>query len=277
MALEPENNESMRLDGDDVVVIHEAPKDGFWRRMQTSIMMIAALMISAGQWNDTKDIAITIYEGILANFTNNIEYEQIKQINVGNSLDYVKSMVGEPYVIKRSKINSEIQYHYYSKEKFDLTLVSQDGQIVGYTVISKVDDFTPEIPFAESLGSLNIDQANEDPRIYALDTSNLIYFMDSKMLGKQQMFLTQIRGYVEYGANLAPESSKAVASKKVNELLAELIEKETYSASEQEMLDAIKVVRSTIYPNFYAMTNVEPAFIAEALLTRYEYQQFTQS
>ncbi|KXI29243.1 ETEC_3214 domain-containing protein [Paraglaciecola hydrolytica] len=277
MQHEPEDNGAIKLNGDDVIAIQEAQKNSFWRRVQTSIMMTAALMISAGQWNDTKEIAITIYESILANFTHNIEYDQIKQINVGNSLEYVKSMVGEPYVIKRSKLNPEIQFHYYSKEKYDLTLVSQDEQIVGYTVISKVDDFTPIIPFAENLGSSTIEQANQDPRIYALDNSNLLYFIDSKMLGKQQMFLTQIRGYVEYGANLAPASATTMAREKVSEVLTSLIEKETYSATEEETLEAVHLVRSSIYPNFYSMTNIEPAFIAEALLTRYEYQQFTQS
>jgi hypothetical protein len=262
---------------DDIALRTEVERNSFWRRIQTSIMMIAALMISAGQWNSTKQIVVSTYQSIIANFTHTIEYDRIKQINVGNSLEFVKSKVGEPYVIKRSKIEPDVQYHYYSEVKYDLTLVSRDGQVAGYIVISKEDDFSPQIPFAETLGSLTLVQTNPDPKIYLVDDSNLLYFIDSKTLSKQEMFLTQIRGHVEYGANLASNSSSLAYTDEVNSAITVLIEKQTFSEDDTEILEKLSVIRSKIFPNFFAMTYLDSNFIAEALLTRYEYQFFTES
>jgi hypothetical protein len=36
-------------------------------------------------------------------------------------------------------------------------------------------------------------------------------------------------------------------------------------------------LKTAILPNFYAITELAPAIIAEGLLTRYEYQLFTKS
>ena len=83
-----------------------------WKKFQSIILTIAALMISAGQWSDTKEIATSSYESIVENFTHSLQYEMLEKIHIGNSIDYVKSIVGEPNVIKRSKIDSNVLFQY---------------------------------------------------------------------------------------------------------------------------------------------------------------------
>ena len=91
------------------------------------------------------------------------------------------------------------------------------------------------------------------------------------------MFLTLMRGYVEYGA-MPQESSSLIDNKnKVAKLIEHLDQKVTFAEDEQALVAPINDIRNIIHPNFYAITELEPIVIAEALLTRYEFQMFTKS
>ena len=261
---------------------NKQPPPSFWKKMQTGIMMVAALMISAGQFNDTKEIFTSSYEGILANFTNTIEYELIDKIHVGSSIEHIKSLVGEPHAIKRSKLNDSLRFFYYSKGKYNLTLIASEERLVGYSIYTQEDEFAPQLPFSEShddspLGSKNLMESHKKMGVYSFDIGNLVYYIESQNLGKKQMFLTLIRGYVEYGAvpnvEVASLDNKVTLKKKI----AILDEKATFSENEEELDLVLNQVRKLVYPNFYAVTELEPAIISEALLTRYEYQMFTNS
>jgi hypothetical protein len=248
-----------------------------WKKVQNTVWMIAALMISAGQWSDTKEIFTSTYEAIIENFTNSVQYEMLDKIHIGNSIDYVKSIVGEPNVIKRSKIEPNVQFQYYDEGKFNLTLISSDSRLVGYSVFTQKDDFIPKVPFSEELGSLSIMNAHKNPGVYNYDIGNLIYYIESQDLGKQQMFLTLIRGYVEYGATPSIKDIGADYEKSLVSLIEKLDQKVIFSENEEEISIVLNDVRKAVYPNFYAITELEPAIIAEALLTRYEYKTFTKS
>ncbi|NQZ88170.1 MAG: hypothetical protein HRU38_02865 [Saccharospirillaceae bacterium] len=248
-----------------------------WKKVQNTIWMIAALMISAGQWSDTKDIITSSYEAVIENFTHSLQYEILDNIHIGNSIDYVKSIVGEPSVIKRSKINPSVLFQYYNEGKFNLTLISSDSRIVGYSVFTQKNDFTPKVPFSENLGSLNINNAHKNQGVYSYDIGNLIYYIESQDLGKEQMFLTLMRGYVEYGATPSDKNIKPDYKKSIVSFIEKLDEKVTFSDNEEEISIVLNDVRNAIYPNYYAITELEPVIIAEALLTRYEYKIFTKS
>ena len=60
-------------------------------------------------------------------------------------------------------------------------------------------------------------------------------------------------------------------------LIEKLDRKLTFSESEEEVAIVLDDVRKAIYPNYYAITELQPAILAEALLTRYEYKMFTKS
>jgi len=256
---------------------HNTPPPSFWKKVQTSIMMVAAIMISAGQFNDTKDIFLSVYEATLTNFTHSIEYDLIEKINVGSSMEYVKSIVGEPHVLKRSKVNNKLQFLYYSKAKYTLTLISEDERLVGYSVFTLVDGFSPKIPFSEDLGEKSLASAHKETGAYSYDIGNLLYYIESQDLGKEQMFLTLVRGYVEYGAIAQDEKVSENYRKQLNKVIENLEDKSTFAENDEALVVPLKKVRQTVFPNFYAVTELEPVIIAEALLTRYEFQLFTKS
>ena len=253
------------------------PPPTFWKKVQTSIMMVAAIMISAGQFNDTKDICMSLYEATLTNFTHSIEYELIDKIHIGSSMAYIKSLVGEPHILKRSKFNNKLQFHYYSEAKYTLTLISEDARLVGYSIFTLEDGFSPKIPFSEELGEKSLAQAHEETGVYSYDTANLLYYIESQDLGKEQMFLTLIRGYVEYGAQAQDKIVSGNYKSQLTKAIENLDEQATFAENEQSLIAPLKQVRQALYPNFYAITELEPIIISEALLTRYEFQLFTKS
>jgi hypothetical protein len=257
--------------------IELAGKPPVLKRLQTTIMMVAALMISAGQWNDTKDIALTVYESTLANFTNQLEYDTISKIHIGNSIDYITNIVGQPHVIKRSKINTAVQFYYYGKDKYHLTLMASDGRLVGYSIYPQQQDFSPNIPFAEQLGSEKLSAANNQTALYSFDIGNLLYYIEYQDLGKEQMFLTLVRGYVEYGAISQSSNVNTDYAKTMKTLIGDLDQQATFSESDKDLAVSVKKLRDAIYPNFYAITELNATLISEALLTRYEYKMFTKS
>ncbi len=257
--------------------IVEKSSPSFFKRTQTFIMMVAAIMISSGQFNDTKDLFVSLYEITLTNFTHNLEYDLISKIHVGNSMSYVKSIVGESHVIKRSKINKQVTFHYYSKNKYTLTLISEGERLAGYSIFTSKDGFAPTVPFSEELGSKSLVEAEEKTGVYSFDVGNLLYFIESKELGKKQMFLTLVRGFVEYGAMAQEIEEKDVYKKNIKKLIESLDETSTFAESDEELAPIIDKIRANVYPNFYAVTELGPMFIAEALLTRYEFQMYTKS
>lgn len=273
--MEPSTQEQLENEIEELE--HEIEVTTAWKKVQNTIWMIAALMISAGQWSDTKEIVTSSYEAVIENFTHSLQYEMLEKIHIGNSIDYVKSIVGEPSVIKRSKIDSNVVFQYYDEGKFNLTLISSDNRLVGYSVFTQKEDFIPKVPFSEDLGSINIIDAHKTQGVYSYDIGNLIYYIESQDLGKQQMFLTLIRGYVEYGATPSVKSIGPDYEKSLVSLIEKLDQKVTFSDNEEEISVVLTDVRKTVYPNYYAITELEPSIIAEALLTRYEYKTFTKS
>jgi hypothetical protein len=274
-------NDSLKNEIDELVESsieeHGVPKPSFWKKVQTSIMMIAAIMISAGQFNDTKDILLSVYDATVTNFTHSIEYELIDKVHVGSSMDYVKSLVGEPHVLKRSKLNDELQFHYYSEAKYTLTLISADDRLVGYSILTLEDGFSPKIPFSEYLGEKTLAQAYGETGVYSYDIGNLLYYIESQDLGKQQMFLTLVRGYVEYGAIAQDQKVGDKYTNRVTKAIENLDKQTTFADNEQVLIAPLKHVRQTLLPNFYAVIELEPMIVAESLLTRYEFQLFTKS
>lgn len=256
---------------------HQEPPISFWKKVQAFVVTIAALMISAGQWNDTSEVVSNLYTATMANFTHELEYELIDQINVGNSFDYVSNSIGEPQVVKRSKIKPDVQFFYYVKNKFDLILLINDGRIVGYGLLTKQDDFLPNIPFVGQFKTDSLHSANSTFNHYFFDTNNLIYYLEHKELGKQQMFLNLLLGYVEYGAAPAQFTNSEQLNLQVAQQIKQLENKMTFSESDQEIAEELQKARKMIYPNFYSISETEPDIVAESLLTRYEYQLYTKS
>lgn len=266
---------------EDIAELNEADTPTTWEKFKTSILLVAAVMMSAGQFNDTRDLAASLHDDIVAKFTHEIEYELINGINIGNSLAYVKSHIGEPQIIKHAKIHQGVIFHYYHQEKFSLTLISKDERVVGLSVTPNTDNFQPKMPYKEALGSQTIKQAVDEGGKYAFDTNNLLYFIEAEELGKKAMYLTLIRGFIGYGAQ--PESNYDIETFKpslislLNKLQTaeETIDDTQVYEAERDAI--VSQIRDTTYPNYFAITELGAEVVTESLLTRYEHQAYSRN
>ncbi|GAA0859401.1 ETEC_3214 domain-containing protein [Aliiglaciecola litoralis] len=248
-----------------------------WAKIQNAVVLTAAVMISAGQWGDTKDLALSAYTAVIENFTHKLQYDLIEKINVGSGLSYIKTDLGEPNVIKRSKINSDIEFHYYNQEKFTLTIMTSNGRVDGYSLLTRVDDFSPQIPFSETLGESTIAASSPNDFRYNFDTGNLVYYVEAQNLGKEKMYLSLIRGFIEYAAVPSSIMDEANYVNAVNDKIQALESQAVFSENTTQMLTALEALRKQVVPNYYAITELDNDIIAESLLTRFEYQTFTKS
>ena len=248
-----------------------------WKKIQSSILMIAAILISIGQWGDTKDVLLSAYTASIKNFTHKIQYKQIDKVNIGNGLAYTKSFFGEPNAIKRSQTNPDVEFYYYIKDKFIFTIITSDKRVNGYSVLSRITDFSPEVPFSAPLGKSTILDEAPGEFEYSFDTGNLIYYLESQNLGKDKMFLSLSKGFIEYAAIPSsinsPDNYLASVKIALNEIDSLLI----YSDTNKDLEKEINSLRGKIKPNYYAVSELNHKIVAESLLTRFEYQTFTKS
>jgi hypothetical protein len=247
-----------------------------WTKIQRVVFITAGLMISAGQWADTKELVTSAYSGFVENFTHTLQYELIDELNVGNSMAFVIATVGEPNVIKRSSVDRTVQYYYYNKEKFTLTLITSDERLNGYSILTRIDDFIPQVPFAEDLGSKAIVETNNSEFSYSFDTGNLIYYIESQNLGKDKMYLSLTRGYIEYAAQPITTSEMPSYRNNVHASLESLMQQETFAGDEDNTTEAVNNVRTLVMPNYYAIADTDSKIVAESLLTRFEYAMLTK-
>jgi len=248
-----------------------------WKKVQSSILMIAAILISIGQWGDTKDVLKSAYSAFVENFTHKVQYKQIDKVNIGNSIAYIKTFLGEPNAVKRSRIVVDVEFYYYIRKKFIFTVITSDKRINGYSVVSRISDFSPEIPFSGPLGESTILEKNSSEFEYSFDNRNLTYYLESQNLGKEKMFLSLSKGFIGYaavpGSVKVPEKYLATIKTSINTMdsLA------TYSDNLNELKKEVESLRAKIKPNYYAVSELESKIVAESLLTRFEYQTLTKS
>jgi hypothetical protein len=248
-----------------------------WKKVQSSILMIAAILISIGQWGDTKDVLKSAYSAFVENFTHKVQYKQIDKVNIGNSIAYIKTFLGEPNAVKRSRIVVDVEFYYYIRKKFIFTVITSDKRINGYSVVSRISDFSPEIPFSGPLGESTILEKNSSEFEDSFDNRNLTYYLESQNLGKEKMFLSLSKGFIGYaavpGSVKVPEKYLATIKTSINTMdsLA------TYSDNLNELKKEVESLRAMIKPNYYAVSELESKIVAESLLTRFEYQTLTKS
>jgi|GEM_PF-1900924 len=246
-----------------------------FKKMYAWVMMLAAILISAGQWNDSMDFFDRLYSSAMANFTHTLEYETISNIHVGNNLSYILNFTGTPQIVKSSQLNPNVTFHYFLKDKYDLTLISQGDRVVGYSILSKVVDFQPEVPFSGILGSKTLQQEFGDIYSHFYDSMNLAYYLELQRTSVQQMFLNVMQGYIEYGA--LPQNQGLDGEQEINGLIDKIVQAETFSDLNEDTFKAVEKTRSQIYPNFFSVTELTPTIITESLLTRHEYQMYNNS
>jgi hypothetical protein len=235
-------------------------KVSFWSKLQSVALTVVAIMLSLGQWNDTKDALSAVYESFVAKWTNDIEYKQISTLHVGQTQAYITSVFGNPHVSKKSKSDTGIVYFYYGNKKYQLTLAIKDQRLSGYAVVGLKADFQVSVPYTEqALLSSPLDSYFTQTDSYFSDANNIEYYAESHDLGKKVMFYNLIIGSVNYG-NFSHDDSSAV--KKLNADLDRGIE---------DVSSALEASRN-LKPNYFAVTELAPKVMIEGLLTHFEYK-----
>ncbi|MDV5170741.1 ETEC_3214 domain-containing protein [Photobacterium rosenbergii] len=237
-------------------------KTNFWIKMHSIALAIVAVMLSLGQWNDTKDAVEMIYESIITNWTNEIEYEQLSKIKVGQTESYIDELMGVAQASKTSKLNPDVTFYYYGEEKYLLTIAIKQKRVAGYSVTALKDHFSMTVPFTElTLLDTPVSALNNELENYFTDNGNLDYYAESYSLGRNAMFYNLAIGIVDYGLMAADASQQLQV---VNHRL---------NSGAEVAFDELDVLRAST-PNFYAISELPADVMVEAMLTRFEFTAF---
>lgn len=231
------------------------------------IFTIAAIMISLGQWTDTRDIIINGYESFITHFTDQVELRNLDEVRVGANLAYLEKVFGEAKLIKVKDPKTDLQFRYYHGGKFLLTLAVIQQRVIGFQVISLQSGFKPPIAFSElHLAEKFLADYQPFAGSFNTDTSNLRYYLESVTLGREGLFLERHLGYVEYGVTTEPPQQPL---EKLNALLLQQYDDAT-------LLQLSNNLRNTLIPNVYSLGEISLEQASDMLLTRYEYLAYFQ-
>lgn len=244
-------------------------KKGFFARVASGFLLLMVVLMGLGNWADTKQLLTEGYQAFITHFTHQIENNRVASLDIGNYLQFAQKNVGIPQVIKASSLDPSIEYRYYKDPKYLLTLINKDQRIVAIVLHSLqhnnslLSEFTPAVPFTDNqLKTHSIADITSGSNLFFHDYQNVSYYLQSKELGPEGMFLNLIAGFTEY------EQVQPNAFSKLNDL-------------EHATLEGISTQVSTLTEelaaytaNFYAISEIPPEYIADSLLTKHEFNAY---
>lgn len=239
------------------------------------LFFLIFLIIGLGNWSDSKALFFEAYDGFITHFTNNLEEELIDKIHVGNHLSYVEQLLSSPKLVKKSSIDSNVEYRYYKTNKFLLILISRDERISSVVVHSLnyrtrwVEAFSPPVPFTEQHLIENSISSTVTSNEYNFDNHNLIYFMQTKPLGAQGMYLYLTAGFTEL-------ENKTISIPDMRSKLAKLEKMLILSSSSENQKQEENIINQLAKQkmSFFAISDMTSNYIADSLLTRYEFSAY---
>ena len=230
----------------------------FLAKFRNIAVTIMLLMISMGQWNDTKDVAISAYEEIISRWTNNVQYEKLGKLRIGYSEDYIQTFLGEPQVIKSMASLEGGVFSYYSTPKYLLTTATKDSQLLGFSVLAINPDFTSPIVYLNknlNENKLNTYLSNTDG--YVTDFGNSVYFLEMSELGRQNMFYDFSIGVLKV-LTLPEKASTKIAA--LNEHL---------DRGDEPLFEELEI-SPLVSPNYYSVSEFSSEIMHEGILSKYE-------
>lgn len=240
--------------------IHSAKYD----KVKTVLLGFLALVIALGEYTEAVSLINEARENILIQFTNDLEYETLDKIHVGNTVAYIEDLVGSPQVSRAIDDNTVANYFYH--EKFFLTLFYREERIAAYLVVPLKDDF--QLPVLETenesleLSDFTYSDYPANPTHYVIDHSKTSsYYMEVLDSGRSGLFVNTYLGNVTYGIDEHPT------------VIADLYEKEVH-ASDEEIATLQTKLRSNTRPNFFGQGLVELELIEKSLLTAAEFESY---
>lgn len=266
-----DNNNSQRIDelSDKIEELEEEAEEmqekSFLEKFRNFAVTLMLLMISIGQWNDTKDVLLSAYEEIVSRFTNTLEYNKLAQLRVGYSSEYVESLLGLPQVTKHSKLSKDTTFSYYSTDKYILTTAVTNSRLSGFSVIAlKKDFYAPMVYFDNNLNEGVLDSYIPSQGVFETDFGNIEYFIENYELNHNLMFYNLSLGVINYGL--------------LNNELRDEIESINIQLNTGEELQLSDLsIQKKISPNYYAVSEASPDVMFESILSRYEMTAFFKS
>ncbi|MGF1699164.1 hypothetical protein L4D09_02435 [Photobacterium makurazakiensis] len=230
--------------------------------MHSVALAVAAIMLSLGQWNDTKDAVEMIYESIITNWTNEIEYEQLSKIKIGQTQDYIDDLMGVAQASKSSKLDNGVVFYYYGEDKYLLTIAIKSERVAGYSITALKNDFTINIPYTDTvLLDMPLSAQKTELENYYTDNGNLDYYAQSYSLGRNAMFYNLVIGAVDYGL-VSTDSLQNIQA--INHKL---------NTGDDLDFSELQTMRTAV-PNLYAISELPSDVMVEAMLTRFEFNAF---
>jgi hypothetical protein len=233
------------------------------------IVFCAFLLMGLGNWSDSKQLLTEAYQGFITNFTHKVEDKTIGNVHIGNYLKYVEKSLGMPQVIKISELKPSLEYRYYKKNKYLLVLIAQEQRIAAMMLHTLPTEdafagrFNPSIPFTEhKLVVSPIDEAMGSSNEFFFDNHNLAYFMKAKQMGAKGMGHYLIVGATEY------QESKETMKDKLDAL------EEASLLEEQQEIVKLTSDLGQQQSSFFGVSEVSPEIVADALLTKYEFNAY---
>jgi hypothetical protein len=248
----------MKKDDNEKEPIEVVELDSFTDKLRNITLAIMMLMISLGQWNDTKDILIAGYEEVVSRFTNQVEYERLNKLRVGFTQEYVGGILGAPSVIRHSKVLDGLDFYYYDSDKFLLITFMKGSRLSGFSVITKQDDFFAPIPYInKKLNKNTMPDYFPSQGNVLISANNIEYFAETYEFGRNLMFYNFALGIVKY------DQETTLMSKKIREINRELDRGRDVDVEELNL-------SASIQPNFFAISELSNDVIFESLLSQYE-------
>ncbi|WP_157053014.1 ETEC_3214 domain-containing protein [Gallaecimonas pentaromativorans] len=252
----------------------------FFNKLYSGFIAIAVGFLSIGQWSDTQAVIESAYHAFLTHFTHKVEYQQLATVKVGGNLAFVEQEFGLASVIKTAQKQPSLQYRFYIRPKYLLTIAVLGERIQAVAVMSRDRSFDPPLPFSSlQLSKFSFEYFGDFNGTFASDNSNLSYYIEGKERGREGLFLNQYVAYVDYGAQYPPanQTDQTLAAEQIRQGAQQKIQKLNQAIledAEQDITDLIPILRKQLYPNVFISGHLDMETAADMLLTRYEYAAY---
>ena len=235
----------------------------FKRFIDTVFIPICVFIISLGSFSEAFLLVEDLMERLRSKFSNEVEYETLEKIHVGNTIAYLEDLVGAPAATK--SINDDLDVNYYFDDKYLLTGYFKADRVVAYLVVPLVEGFEPVLPWNNEMnigeGEFTDYQANIE--YYGFDEANTNrYFVELAEQGLSGFLQNAYLGSVQYGLG------------DINiDALGELYRAEVHG-SEEDFFAVINGYRSSTMPNFYGEGELDLSLLQKGMLSNGEFLNF---
>ena len=216
------------------------------QRAKTIVFSLLALMIALGEYTEAIGLVNDAVAYVQRQYTNDLEYELIESLHVGNTVAYAESKTGSPQVARI--IDEHTVANYFYLEKCLLTVFYRNNQVAGYTVLALEPGFEPATYHVgantERLGAFYFSDISAIAAGYTVDYSKAAsYYLEQLESGYSGLLTKGFLGYIAYGVEGQAEAT------------AGLYQQQVYGTDE-EIAPLLAELRAAIKPNFYGEGDV---------------------